>query len=264
MVLHGSAQNENEGMTSLSDRIVAALHTDGATEDPLYRRLARAMRGLIEVGYLRNRDRLPSERRLAEATGLSRVTVRKAFEELIADGMIQRQAGARSFVSQPIDHSLSVLMGFTSDMRQRGAISRSIILDKSVGMPEPEDMLKLGISPGEQVLRLSRIRLANEEPLAIEHALVPLFAVSPDQIAESLYDVLRENGYRPVRALQRLRSVLADAEEARYLGLPAGSPILHIERHTFLDNGRPIEVTRSAYRGDRYDFISELHLDEGT
>ncbi|WP_273690486.1 GntR family transcriptional regulator [Ketogulonicigenium vulgare] len=244
----------------LAQRIAAALQND-QSEDPLYRRLAAALRGLIAGGHLRNRDSLPSERRLAEATGLSRVTVRKALEELVDGGLVERRAGARSHVAQDMDQSLSVLMGFTADMRRRGTVGHSVLLHKITDMPTPDEVLKLGISLGEQVLRLSRVRLADGEPLAVEHAVVPAFAVA-GALGDSLYEALRQNGYRPYRALQRLRVALADADEAAHLLIPPGSPILHIERHTFMENGRPIEVTRSSYRGDRYDFVAELQIDD--
>jgi GntR family transcriptional regulator len=249
-------------ISSLSARIVTAMHNDAAREDPLYLQLARAMRGLIEIGHLRNREALPSERTLAQATGFSRVTVRKAIEELFRDGLIARRPGAGSYVAHEVDQPMSVLVSFTADMKRRGTQGRSILIDKSVTLPKPDEQLKLGLSASDRVVRLSRVRLSGDEALAVEHAVVPLFAVQPEQIKESLYEALRHNGHRPVRALQRLSAAIADAEEAHHLGIAEGSPILHIERHAFLANGRPIEVTHSAYRGDRYDFVAELQIDE--
>jgi GntR family transcriptional regulator len=257
MVADGS-----RAVSVLSARIVTAMHNETASEDPLYLRLARAMRGLIEIGHLRHREALPSERTLAQATGFSRVTVRKAIDELIRDGLISRRAGAGSYVARQTDQPMSVLVGFTADMKRRGTRGRSILIEKTVGLPGPDDLLKLGISPGDRVIRLSRVRLSNDEALAVEHAVVPLAAVDPNEIGESLYEALRRNGHRPVRALQRLSAAIADDEEARHLGIAPGSPILHIERHAFLANGRPIEVTRSAYRGDRYDFVAELQIED--
>ena len=249
-------------ISSLSARIVTAMHNDAAREDPLYLQLARAMRGLIEIGHLRNREALPSERTLAQATGFSRVTVRKAIEELFRDGLIARRPGAGSYVAHEVDQPMSVLVSFTADMKRRGTLGRSILIDKSVSLPKPDEQLKLGLSANDKVIRLSRVRLADNNALAVEHAVVPLSAVQPEQIEESLYEALRRNGHRPVRALQRLSAAIANADEARHLGIPEGSPILHIERHAFLANGRPIEVTHSAHRGDRYDFVAELQIEE--
>lgn len=249
-------------LSNLSARIVTAIRNDGDNEDPLYLQLARAMRGLIEIGHLRNREALPSERTLAQATGFSRVTVRKAIDELIRDGLIARRAGAGSYVAREADQPMSVLVSFTADMQRRGIKGRSILIEKTVTLPKPDELLKLGISPTDRVIRLSRVRISGDEPLAVEHAVLPLAAVEPDDIGESLYEALRRRGNRPVRALQRLSAAIADTEEAHHLGITPGSPILHIERHAFLANGRPIELTHSAYRGDRYDFVAELKIEE--
>jgi GntR family transcriptional regulator len=240
-------------------RIVAGLQAD--TASPLYLRLASAMRGLIEAGELRGGEAMPSERDLVRATGYSRVTVRKAIDELCGEGLLARRHGAGSFVTRQIDQPLSLLVGFTEDMKRRGATVSSRVLQKLVCAPDPGDMLKLGLSPNDQIFRLSRVRLSEGEPLAIEKAIVPAYAIAPGSMGESLYDALRASGNMPVRALQRLRAAIANAHEASLLGVPVGSPILHIERRSFLANGRPIEVTTSSYRGDRYDFIAELTLE---
>jgi len=242
-------------------RILAHMPASGASEDPLYLQLAGTMRGLIERGELRGGEALPSERSLMKATGLSRVTVRSAIDDLFRDGLISKRRGAGSYVSPHVDQPLSVLIGFTADMARRGAQASSVVLSKTTGLPDPEEMMKLGLSSNEGVLRLSRVRVQDGDPLAIEHAVVPLFAVGEDEVGESLYDAMKRNGHMPARALQRLRSAIADQREAELLNIVEGSPILHIERHSFLANGRAIEVTKSAYRGDRYDFIAELKLE---
>jgi GntR family transcriptional regulator len=189
------------------------------------------------------------------------VTVRSGIEELFRDGLISKRRGAGSYVSPHVDQPLSVLIGFTADMERRGSAASSRVIDRAVGLPSTEEMLKLGLSSGEKVLRLSRVRLSDGEALAIEHAAVPAGALDTEALGDSLYEALRAAGNMPVRALQRLRAAIADESEAELLGIVAGAPILHIERHAFLANGRPIEVTKSVYRGDRYDFIAELKLE---
>lgn len=248
-------------MTALLTRIVAGLGTPASRAEPLYHQLASALRGLIELGELRGGDALPSERDLAQATGLSRVTVRKALDALCDEGLTGRRHGAGTFVTRQIDQPLSVLQGFTEDMRRRGAVSSSRLLRREVSAPDPSDMLKLGLTASEQVFRLSRVRLSDGEPLAIEHAVVPALALDAGAVRDSLYDALRAAGNMPVRALQRLHAAVATATEARLLEVAQGAPVLRIERRSFLANGRPIEVTTSAYRGDRYDFIAELTLE---
>ncbi|MCZ4274158.1 GntR family transcriptional regulator [Maritalea porphyrae] len=246
----------------LIDEILQRLRRTSRTADPLYKQLAFTIRELIESGTLRGGEALPAERDLVTATGLSRITVRKAIEELLNDGLLSKRHGVGTFVSTQIDQPLSILLGFTADMQRRGAQSSSILLNKSVGLPNSSEVLKLGISPNEKVLRLSRVRLSEGEPLAVENATVPLYAVGQvDEMGESLYDALEKTSSKPIRALQRLHAAIANQEEARLLKISVGDPILHIERRSFLENGRPIEVTISAYRGDRYDFIAELSIE---
>lgn len=253
---------EQAPASALLVRITDALQKHTGGEEPLYIQLATAMRELIERGELRGGTGLPSERDLAKATGFSRVTIRHAIEDLFRDGLISKRHGAGTFVSPQIDQPLSVLLGFTADMKRRGANARSIVIDNSVGLPDPDEILKLGLSPSDKVLRLTRVRLSEDDPLALEHAVVPLYAVAGQEIRESLYEAMRGTGHMPVRALQRLHAALADAREAKLLDIVVGSPVLHIERRSFLANGRPIEITKSAYRGDRYDFVAELTIEE--
>ena len=249
------------GDEAVLSRILRGYAVAGAGEGPVYLRLASTLRGLIGLGDLKGGDALPSERDLAQAAGLSRVTVRKALDVLGAEGLVQRRQGAGSFVTRQIDQPASVLIGFTDDMRRRGAQATSRLIRKAVGLPDPSEVLKLGLSPADRVLRLSRVRLSDGEPLAIENAVVPAWALPSPAFGASLYAALKAAGHMPVRALQRVQAGVATEAEAGLLAIAPGDPVLRIERRSFLANGRPIEVTQSAYRGDRYDFVAELTLD---
>lgn len=255
-------KRSNAASSELIQLIVSQLPKLGKSEGPHYFRLARTILGLIENGEIRGGQALPSERDLAAATGYSRVTVRNAIEELFRDGLVAKKRGAGTYVSTQIAQPLSVLIGFTADMARRGASSSSIILKRIIGLPRSDEMLKLGLSPNEPVLRLSRVRRSEGEPLAIEHAVVPAAVVEIEQIEESLYAAMKATGNMPVRALQRLRAASADEKEAELLDVAPGAPILHIERLSYLENGKCVELTKSAYRGDRYDFIAELKIDQ--
>lgn len=249
----------------LSARVLDAivLHLADPTENPshLYHQLARIIRVLVETGALRGNDLLPSERDIARATGLSRITVRNAMDDLHRDGLIIKRRGAGTFVSAQIDQPLSVLLGFTADMQRRGASSASRVLDKRIDFPDADEATTLGLQATDRVLRLSRVRTSDDGPLALERAVVPAAAVRVGAIGDSLYEALTRNGKAPARALQRLRASVADQREAELLEIAPGSSILHIERRSFLADNTPIEITRSAYRGDRYDFIAELRID---
>jgi GntR family transcriptional regulator len=117
------------------------------------------------------------------------------------------------------------------------------MLRREVAAPDPSEMLKLGLTGSEQVLRLSRVRLSDGEPLAIEHAVVPARRWTRARCAIRFMMRCGRQGNMPVRALQRLHAAVATATEARLLEVAQGSPVLRIERRSFLPNGRPIEVT---------------------
>ena len=226
---------------------------------PAYLRLQRLLRNRVQAGELGPGQALPSERDLAEQLAVSRVTVRKALAGLVQDGVLVPRRGAGTFVAERIVKPLSKITSFTEDLRARGLNPRSKFLERSVGEVTPEEAMALNLSPGSRVVRLYRLRYAGDEPLAVERSAVPEEILDdPALVTDSLYAALELLGCRPVRALQRLRAVNLNAEQARQLQLPEGSAALALERRSFLADGRLVEFTRSWYRGDAYDFVAEL------
>ncbi|MFV3075763.1 GntR family transcriptional regulator [Niveispirillum fermenti] len=242
----------------------AALSPDNPS--PLYMQLARHLRRLIAGGTLAADDALPAERDLAEGFAVSRVTVRKAVQALVDEGLLHQRPRAGTFVAKAphVEQPLSALTGFSEDMRSRGLEPSSRWLSRSIAPASPEEAMVLGLALGERVSRLWRLRLADDVPMAIELSVVPARVLpDPMQVTGSLYDVLRGLGHPPHRALQRLSAGLLSADQAGILQVPEGTPALFIERRSFLENGRPLEFVRSQYRGDAYDFIVELNLSTG-
>lgn len=238
---------------------IESIALDANSPTPLYLQLAEGLRTLIDDGSVRVGEALPSERELSLLTRISRVTVRKALDTLLREGMLSRRRGSGTYVAPRIEQPASVLAGFSADIANRGGKPGSIWLKRSLATPTPEEAMTLALSPDSKVVQIARVRTADEEPLAIERAVVPAALLpSPDQIGDSLYAALARLGNRPVRGLQRLQASLATAAEAELLSIPVGGAILRIERRTFLANGTPVEFTRSAYRGDRYDFVTEV------
>jgi GntR family transcriptional regulator len=231
---------------------------------PLYARLKRLVREAVTSGSLRAGDAIPAERDVAEMLDVSRVTVRKAFSELVAEGLLVQRRGSGTYVGGPtrrIEQPLSRLTSFTEDMQLRGLRTEADWLDRSTGLPTPEEALKLSISPGERVSRFHRLRRTSGVPMAIELAVIPQkFLPDPGSVTGSLYAALDARGFRPVRALQRLHATALTTPDAKRLELPPGSPALFIERISYLADGRTVEYTRSHYRGDTYDFVAELSL----
>jgi GntR family transcriptional regulator len=228
---------------------------------PLYMRLQRAIRAAIEENVWSPNDVLPAERELAGRFSLSRVTVRKAIDGLVDEGILTRRQGAGTFVASRVEKSFAQLSSFTEDMRARGRTVRSEWLNRSQGAVTPTESLMFGLSPGTPVYRFNRIRYADESPMAIEYSTIPAFCLkSINAVKTSLYAALEENGCRPARALQRLRAVNFTREQAELIGTPEGAAGLLIERRGFAGDGRTVEITQSYYRGDAYDFVAELSL----
>jgi GntR family transcriptional regulator len=230
--------------------------------EPLYLRLQRLIIGAVEQGHLAEAEAIPGEREVARMLGISRVTVRKAFADLVAAGVLVQRHGAGTFIAraQPrYELPMSRLTSFSEDMHMRGIATDSLWLDRSEGLPTPEEAMVLALSPGERVCRLHRLRRADGLPMAVEFAVIPSqFLPDPMNVTTSLYALLERRGFRPVRALQRLHAVAVTGATARHLDVADGSPALFVQRVSFLSDARVIECTRSHYRGDRYDFVAEL------
>jgi GntR family transcriptional regulator len=233
---------------------------DPNSSQPLYQQLQRALRDAIEKRVLGPEDALPSERQLAAELGVSRITVRKAIDGLVSEGLLVSRQGSGNFVSSRIDKNFAKLTSFSEDMRARGRNPHSVWLSRTEGTVTPEEALKLALSPGTLVYRFNRLRFADEEPMAIELATMVASCLPPlPEVGESLYASLESLGNRPVRALQRLRALLLNAEQAKLLDAEEGDAGLLVERLGYLRDGRAIELSQSFYRGDKYDFIAELN-----
>ncbi|SMX48057.1 GntR family transcriptional regulator [Maliponia aquimaris] len=231
---------------------------------PRYVQLGRRLEAGIDSGVLPHNASLPPEREIAEITGLSRVTVRKAIRELVREGLIEQRQGSGSFIRMPVaklEQSLSQLTSFTEDMARRGMDTTSRWLERGVFLPTAEEVAALGLGDTEQVARIYRLREAGGRPMALERATLPLDILpNPIEVTTSLYAVLDRLGNRPVRAMQKISAINLPAREAGLLGVPEGAAGLSIERTSYLASGRVAELTRSLYRGDAYDFVAELRL----
>ena len=246
------------------DRLFAADGFDETGAGPLYLQLQRRIADAVASGRLRPGDSLPPERDMAAMTGLSRVTIRKAVEGLVAAGQLVQRRGSGTFVApkvERLEQALSLLTSFTEDMSRRGKSVESVWLSRRIDAPAPEEVMALGLGAGDRVARLDRVRRSDGVPLAIERASLSTAVLpDPELVETSLYAVLDARGLRPVRAVQRISAANLGARDAELLGVMPGAAGLKIERIGYLPNGRVVEFTRSLYRGDAYDFAVELTL----
>ena len=231
---------------------------------PRYMQLRQRLSDGVRRGILPAGSPLPPEREIAAITDFSRVTVRKAIQALAEDGTIVQRQGSGSFISsrpEQIEQRLSRLTSFSEDMARRGKAATSRWLERGLFMPSPDEMTSLGLSSEESVARITRLRLADGEPIAVERASLPTDILpNPLAVETSLYEVLERDGHRPVRALQKISAVNVSEAEADLLLIAPGDAGLKIERTSYLASGRVAEFTQSLYRGDAYNFVAELRL----
>lgn len=235
------------------------LRPDPLATSPLYLQLVEGITAAITCGRFKDGEALPAERVLSERLDVSRTTVRKALDELTARGLVTSRQGSGNFVATRLEQPLASLSSFSEDMRARGRRPGFAWVERGLFAPSPEEVIALALTSGEAIARFVRVRLADDEPLAIERAAIAARDLpDPTLVESSLYAVLRALGLEPVRALQHLRAAAVNAEDAWHLGIPLGSPVMATVRHGYLADGRPVEFTRSVYRGDRYDFVAEM------
>lgn len=249
----------------LDDHTKSRMTVNRHSNLPLHQQLYEILRHKILHGEWEVGDMIPAEPELMQQYELSRITVRRGLNRLANEGLIYRQQGRGSFVAErTLEQGLTRIVSFTEDMKQRGMIPRTEVLFSDL-VPAPEDVAeRLELEAGSEMARLERLRLANDEPLSIEesylvHGYCPgvledNYAVNPlREVLEGRY------GIRIVRAKQIIRAVRASTRQARLLTVPAGSPLLFIERVSYSQQDLPVEFLRIYYRGDRYSLYNELN-----
>lgn len=235
------------------------------TATPLYLQIKELLQAQIENGEFAVGDRLPSERELSEAYGVSRMTARQALQLLKQHGFTHRQVGKGTYVSRPqIDQELRELTSFTQDMTGRGLHPHSRVLHAETMAVDAETGGHLRLERGEEIVLIQRVRLADDKPIALEtaylpHRLCPSILERHDFSVDSLYQVLQgEYGLHLVWANQLIGARMPDATERSALELAARVPVLSLLRVTYDQEDRPIEFVRSCYHSERYQLRTVL------
>lgn len=231
---------------------------DFASTTPLYIQLASKLSAGIVSGEWRAQEALPSERMLSDTLRISRVTARKALDLLCQRGLLTRRHGSGTYITPKLEQPLSRLTGFSEQLSQRGFAAGSLWIDRHIGVAAPTEALSLGLSSNMVVVRLRRLRTADDVVMAIETSTIPSqYMPDPMGVTDSLYGYLETRGAVPVRALQHIRAVNADAEQARLAHVAPGAAMLHITRISYLEGGTAVELTQSWCRSDYYEFVAE-------
>jgi GntR family transcriptional regulator len=220
-------------------------------------RLRTYLLGLID-DQLKPHDQLPTERELAESFGVTRLTVRRALDQLGYEGRVYRTQGAGTFVSEPRIAKSVELTSFTQDMRARGLVPGSRDTKVEEIAAGAEIGARLALSPRDRVAHIARVRTADGEPMCIEHTYIP--ARLAPRLAEraiegSLYQLLTETYHLKIeKAEQSIHATVLDPPLAALLGVPEFSPAFKVLRVAYDARNQRIEYAESVYRADRYSY----------
>lgn len=233
---------------------------------PIYYQLSEQIKRLIQTEQLIPGDLLPSEREYAEQYNISRMTVRQAISNLVTEGLLYRKKGKGTFVvEKKFEQSLQGLTSFSEDMQARGYVPSNKLISFQLTPANKSVAKSLQLNTGDQVYEIKRVRLANDEPVAIEIIYTPqkiVGNVREQDVATSFYTFIENNLQFSIKhGDQVIESALANSFETRYLHLLKGDPVLLMHRITYLNNESetPLEYVRSAYRADKYKFKLQMN-----
>jgi GntR family transcriptional regulator len=231
---------------------------------PLYRRIQIDMRERIASGELEAGAQVETELDLMARYGVSRATVRQALSGLVAEGLLEIKRGRGTFVhGAALEHRLGGFYTFSREIERHGMRPSTRVRQIGLELADGDIADGLGLAPGTPVVALSRIRLADDQPIVAETSYLPSARFKGlegvDFSAASLYETLSSTyGVRPVRAMESFVPVLLSADEALILGGDSGDPVLSVERTAYDSEGVIIEFCQSILRADRYRYSVEM------
>ncbi|WP_040313052.1 GntR family transcriptional regulator [Gleimia coleocanis] len=203
---------------------------------------------------LRPGDKVPSERELCEKFGVSRMTVRQAIGDLVAEGKLERIQGKGTFVAhEKLDLQLRIT-SFSQEMRMRGMVPATRVLSCEERMPSASVATSLGLQENQTIYYIRRLRFADDTPMCVETTHLPAHLL-PDFITpqppEGIYSELNQRGFSPSWGEDVIESVVLDSEHSKLLEVSLGAAGLLVNRRSYAQD-TPICLTQSYYRGDRY------------
>jgi len=231
---------------------------------PLYYQVEHDLASLIADGTLAPGSQLPSEEVLVQKYGVSRTTVRKAVQELERLGLIEIRRGRGTFVrSEKITQEFTELTGFVEDMVAAGRRPSAKVLGKATVEADEGVARQLRVPIGTEVMRIRRVRMADEEPVSLDETYLPIDlgrkVVENDLEVYPIFSLLEGKDDTPLlEADYRLEAVSAGPPVAEALGVEVKAPILLIERTSYSLDRRPVDYEKLFYRGDKIRLSTRL------
>lgn len=231
---------------------------------PLYYQIAQYLRAQIGSGVFRPGQALPTEEALQQTFHVSRATIRQAIRSLTSSGLVRMDRPRGTFVNEPrLVEQLPTLISFSDEVRRAGMEPGARLIAARLERPPDLVRTQLRLEPDVDALMVSRLRLADGEPIAVLTSWIPsAIGIGPhDDFSGSLYDLFTRCGAAPLHADQVLDAVNADTQTAGLLGVPRRTALLVVTRTTFGSRDIPIEYVVGWYRADRYRYSVRLSRD---
>lgn len=239
----------------------SSIRIDKAASTPIYLQIAEALGSLLTSGVVPAGYVLPPERVLCEQFGISRMTLRQAMSLLDREGLINSRRGVGTVVTHSrLRKQHQEMLSFSEEIRARGGRPESRLISFELAIPAPSVRDFFELPEQQKVYEIQRVRLKDGEPLALELARIPQ-RLCPglerfNLARSSLYEILEQSyGLRPETCNEEISAEIPSSQQRKLLSLPARTAVLVINRKTYMDDGRPFELTRSVFRGDRYGAI---------
>lgn len=235
---------------------------DKTSPIPMYLQLKEQLEKLIETGKLQEGDRIYSENELCEMYDVSRITAKRALDELVKSGYINRLPGRGSFVqNRKIEHRLSNFYSFSEEIKKRGMVPSSVVIKLEIVEADELVSAHLGIGRGDKVYYIKRLRKADDRIIALDRSFIPVTVCSQLTLEEldnnSLYQVLTEKGIIPERATESFFAEIISEKDAELLQMRKGQASLKVCRKTY-SKDRPIEYNYRYYKGQQFCYSVEL------
>jgi len=230
----------------------------------LYSKVEEAIAREIAQGEYRPGDQLPTEDALLQRFQVSRITVRRAIQNLVSRGLLEIRRGLGTFVLSPqIEAELTKLTGFVEDMNAAGRKATARVVSQDVVASSARVAERLQLARGTKVMRIKRVRLADGTPISFDETYLPLRLgkqiVRNDLRLQPIFTLLEEEyGVPLVEADYELEAVIATKVVADALQVRVGSPIFQIERTSITIGGQPVDYEVLSYRGDLVRFVTKL------
>lgn len=229
---------------------------------PLHKQISDWLKREIESGALEADEKLPSENELKKKFDVSRVTVRRALQTLENEQLIYRCQGLGSFVTDQRTHqAFTLLHDFKEELAGTGLTASSKVLSFGPeNLDDRKDILSyLGIENKTTAVKLERIRMGNDEPIAYDTTWLPVFygqlIESHDLESTTIFEILEEKYDIPIeKGCYRIEAAIADEQMSDALQIEKGAPILQINRISYTIGDKPVYFQKRYYRNDKMVF----------